>query len=139
MVDRPPLVIDGSHGEFLDWGRGGCSGHTHEVRREPEQQAQEACAGCQTRTDTFSCGARKWMWVVHLTLYEHRGAAFSPRGATRQSVSQYYRASYFDRGVSWHHAGGTGRPFISFRGLFGCVAGQRGGFALSPRSDVGAM
>ena len=89
MVDRPPLVIDGSHGEFLDWGWVGRSGHTQKVRREAEQQAQEACAGCQTRTDTFGCGARKWMWVVHLTLYEHRGATFSPRGAIRTSMSQH--------------------------------------------------
>ncbi len=90
MVDRPPLVIDGSHGEFLDWGRGGRSDYIHEVHREAEQQAQETCAGCQMRTDTFECGAeRKWMWVVNLTLYGHRWATFSPRGATRPSMSQH--------------------------------------------------
>ena len=57
MVDRPPLVISGRHDEFLDWRRVGCSDHIHDAHHEAEQQAQEVCADCLTRTDALGCGA----------------------------------------------------------------------------------
>ena len=76
MVDRPPLVIDGSHAGLLDWRRVGRSDPIHEVHREAAQQAQEACAGWRTRTDTFGCGVvRKSVWV-NLTLCGHCWATF---------------------------------------------------------------